>query len=80
MLSTQVAFAESHAAAIKHSVATVEKAMGRMKRYLQLTTVKAAEQRHERMLRAGEAAKKEALTRDGHFARYDQRLLTEPMT
>jgi len=33
-----------------------------------LTTVKAAQRRHERMLCADEAAQKEALTRDGHFA------------
>src|ERR1700676_2674275 len=38
-------FAESHAAAVKHNVITIEKAMGRIKRYLQLTTVMAAKQR-----------------------------------
>jgi hypothetical protein len=37
-------FAESHAAAVKHNVITIEKAMGRIKRYLQLTTVMAAKQ------------------------------------
>jgi len=35
----------SHAAAVKHKVITIEKAMGMIKRYLQLTTVMAAEQR-----------------------------------
>ncbi len=40
--------------------------MDRMKRYLQLTTVKVAQRTHEGMLCAGEAAQKEALTRDGH--------------
>lgn len=38
-------FAESHAAAAKQSVITIENAMGKMKRYLQLTTVMAAKQR-----------------------------------
>jgi len=34
----ETCFAESHAAAVKHRVITIEKAMGRMiKRYLQLT-------------------------------------------
>src|SRR5258708_27947130 len=38
-------FAESHAAAVKHNVITIEQAMGRIKRYRQLTTVRAAKQR-----------------------------------
>jgi len=38
-------FAESQAAAVKLNVIAIEKAMGRMKRYLQLTTVMAAKQR-----------------------------------
>jgi len=38
-------FAESHAAAIKHNVITIEKAMGMTKRYFQLRTVIAAKQR-----------------------------------
>jgi hypothetical protein len=38
-------FAESHAATVKQIVITIEKAMGKMKRYLQLTTVIAAKQR-----------------------------------
>jgi hypothetical protein len=37
--------AESHAAAVKHNVITIEKAMGMIKRYLQLTTVMAAKHR-----------------------------------
>jgi hypothetical protein len=37
--------AESHAAAVKHKVITSEKAMGMIKRYLQLTTVMAAKHR-----------------------------------
>ena len=37
--------AESHAPAVKHNVITIEKAMGMIKRYLQLTTVMAAKQR-----------------------------------
>jgi len=37
-------FAESHAATVKQIVITIEKAMGKMKRYLQLTTVMAAKQ------------------------------------
>ena len=41
----ETCFAESHAAAAKHNVITAEKATGRMKRYLQLTTVMAAKQR-----------------------------------
>ncbi len=38
-------FAESHAAVVRHAVITLEKAMGRTKRNLQLTTVMAAKQR-----------------------------------
>jgi hypothetical protein len=38
-------FDESHAAAIRHTVITTEKTIGRTKRYLQLTTVMAAKQR-----------------------------------
>jgi hypothetical protein len=38
-------FAESHAAAAKQIVITIEKAMGRIKRNLQLTTVMAAKHR-----------------------------------
>jgi hypothetical protein len=41
----QIGFAESHAAAVKHAVITIEKTIGRIKRYLQLTTVMAAKQR-----------------------------------
>src|ERR1700722_5640359 len=41
----QIACAESHAAAIKHTVITIEKTIGRIKRYLQLTTVMAAKQK-----------------------------------
>jgi len=41
----ETCFPESHAAAVKHTVITIEKAMGRIKRYLQLTTVMAAKQR-----------------------------------
>jgi hypothetical protein len=41
----QVGFAESHAAAVKHAVITIEKTTGRIKRYLQLTTVMATKQR-----------------------------------
>ena len=37
--------AESHAATVKHKVIMTEKTMGRIKRYLQLTTVMAAKQR-----------------------------------
>jgi hypothetical protein len=37
--------AESHAAAVKHKVIRIEKTMGIIKRYLQLTTVMAAKQR-----------------------------------
>ncbi len=40
----QIGGAESHAAAIKHTVITIEKTIGRIKRYLQLTTVMAAKQ------------------------------------
>jgi hypothetical protein len=35
---------ESHAAAVKHTVITTEKTIGRIKRYLQLTAVMAAKQ------------------------------------
>ena len=38
-------FAENHAAAVKHNIITIEKAIGMMKRYLQLRTVMAAKQR-----------------------------------
>lgn len=41
----ETGFAESHAAAVKHRVITIEKVMGITKRYLQLTTVIAAKQR-----------------------------------
>ena len=41
----QIGFAESHAAAVKHTVITIEETIGRIKRYLQLTTVIAAKQR-----------------------------------
>ena len=41
----QSGFAESHAAAVKHAVIAIEKTIGRIKRYLQLTTVMAAKQR-----------------------------------
>ena len=41
----ETCFAESHAAAVKHNVITIEKAMGRIKRYRQLTTVMTAKQR-----------------------------------
>ena len=41
----QLVFAESNAAAVKHTVITIEKTIGRIKRYLQLTTVMAAKQR-----------------------------------
>ena len=40
----ETCFAEKHAAAIKQSVITAEKTIGRAKRYLQLTTVIAAKQ------------------------------------
>ena len=43
--SIETCFAESHAAAVKHSVITIEKTIGRIKRYRQLTTVMAAKQR-----------------------------------
>jgi len=36
--------AESHAAAVKHNGITIEKAMGKIKRYRQLTTLMAAKQ------------------------------------
>ena len=41
----QIGFAESHAAAVKQTVITIEKTIGRIKRYLQLTTVMATKQR-----------------------------------
>ena len=41
----EACFAESHAAAVKHTVITIEKTMGRIKRYLQLTTLMTAKQR-----------------------------------
>src|SRR4029077_20192544 len=40
----QIGYATSHAAAIKHTVIAIEKTIGRIKRYLQLTTVMAAKQ------------------------------------
>jgi hypothetical protein len=40
----QIGCAESHAAAIKHAVITIEKTIGRIKRYVQLTSVMAAKQ------------------------------------
>ncbi len=40
----QIGCAESHAAKIKHTVIATEKTIGRIKRYLQLTTVMAAKQ------------------------------------
>jgi hypothetical protein len=40
----QLGCAESHAAVIKHAVITIEKTIGRIKRYLQLTKVMAAKQ------------------------------------
>ena len=41
----QIGFLDSHAAAVKHIVITIEKKIGTTKRYLQLTTVMAAKQR-----------------------------------
>jgi O-acetyl-ADP-ribose deacetylase (regulator of RNase III) len=41
----ETCLAENHAPAVKHTVITIEKAMGRKKRYFQLTTVMAAKQR-----------------------------------
>jgi len=41
----EICFAESPAAKVKHTVIMIEKTMGRMKRYVQLTTVIAAKQR-----------------------------------
>jgi hypothetical protein len=41
----ETCFAESHAAAVKHNVVTIEKAMGIIKKYFQLKTVMAAKQR-----------------------------------
>ena len=43
-IKVQSVFAETHAAAVKHIVITIEKTMGRIKRYLQLTIVIAAKQ------------------------------------
>ena len=40
----ETCLAESHAATVKHNVIRIEKAMGRIKRYFQLTTVMAAKQ------------------------------------
>ena len=40
----ETCLAESHAAAVKHNVIKIEKAIGMIKRYLQLTTVIAAKQ------------------------------------
>ena len=40
----EIRFAESQAPAVKQTVITIEKTMGRIKRYLQLTTVMAAKQ------------------------------------
>jgi len=40
----QIGRAESHAAVIKHDVIAMEKTIGRIKRYLQLTNVMAAKQ------------------------------------
>ena len=45
MRGMETCFGESHAAAVKHNVITIEKAMGMINRYLQLTTVMAAKQR-----------------------------------
>src|SRR5216684_1754836 len=45
MEAWETCFGESQAAAVKHNVITIEKAMGMIKRYLQLTTVMAAKQR-----------------------------------
>jgi len=41
----ETCLADSPAAAVKHNVIAIEKAMGMMKRYLQLTTVMAAKQK-----------------------------------
>ena len=41
----QLVFAESHAAAVKHTVIAIEKTIGTIKRYLQLTTVMTPKQR-----------------------------------
>jgi len=40
----ETCFAESHAAAVKHNVITIEKTIGMIKRYLQLKKVIAAKQ------------------------------------
>src|SRR5258707_7885144 len=44
-LGIEACFAESHAAAVKHNVTTIEKMMGIIKKYFQLRTVMAAKQR-----------------------------------
>lgn len=43
-VARQLPFTDSHAAAIKHTVIAIENTIGRIKRYLQLTTVIAAKQ------------------------------------
>ena len=43
-MQVQLVFAESHAAAIKHTVIRAEKTMGVVKAYLQLNTVTATKQ------------------------------------
>jgi len=43
--AVELSLPESHAATAKHNVIMIEKAIGNMKRYLQLTTVIAAKQR-----------------------------------
>lgn len=43
-VARQLPFTDSHAAAIKHTVIAIENIIGRIKRYLQLTTVIAAKQ------------------------------------
>jgi hypothetical protein len=48
---------ESHAAAVKHAVITVEKTIGRIKRYLQLRAVIAAKQTANAHLIPGMSAK-----------------------
>jgi hypothetical protein len=40
----RLGLAESHAAAVKHTVITIENTIGRIKRYVQLTTVMAAKE------------------------------------
>jgi hypothetical protein len=44
----ETCFAESHGATVKHNVITIEKAMGMIKRYRQLTTVMAAKRERPR--------------------------------